>query len=74
MEILVFLAVLAVVFAAKAASVMLAADDAVSKSVSFSWVKPEMQAEDSIPAWAVETEPRTVAVRPAFRATRRAHA
>lgn len=42
-KIAVFLIVLAAVFAAKAASVVLAADDAILKSTSFSWmsVKPK---------------------------------
>ena len=40
-EIAVLLIVLAVMFAAKAATVVFAADDTISKSASFSWMAPK---------------------------------
>ena len=45
-EIAVLLIVLAAVFAAKAAAVVLATDDVVSKSVSFSWMSAK--GEDAV--------------------------
>lgn len=40
-EIAVLLIVLAVMFAAKAATIVLATDDTISKSASFSWMAPK---------------------------------
>jgi hypothetical protein len=55
-EIAVFALVLIAVFAAKAASIVFMADDAIEKSASFSWVKPGV-ADEAVSAWDVEPEP-----------------
>ena len=46
MQIALFMIVLVAVFALKAASIVFAADDAIWKSTSFSWMKPK--AEDTV--------------------------
>lgn len=65
MQIAVFMIVLVAVFAIKVASIVLATDDALWKSTSFSWMKPT--ADDAvIPAaemqGAVEEQHASVAV------------
>ena len=68
-EIAVLMIVLAAVFAAKAATVVLAADDTISKSASFSWMAPKpedavipvsetMGAKQEVPASSHAYHPR----------------
>ena len=65
-ELVVIMFVLAIIFAAKAASIALMPDDAIWKSTSFSWMKPSAQ-DAVIPAKALEVAPKresaTVSVR-----------
>lgn len=54
MEIIAFILVLAIVFAAKAVSILRWQDDEIANSTSFAWTKPGVQLEAAAPA--IQTE------------------